>query len=150
MLAVIALLGDLAPQENGALPVAIGAWTQQVAHAELRHHGSRHARGLLQVVAGAGGELVEDDLFRGPAAHGGHDIVLEFLARDQHIVAGGQRHHIAAGAPARHNRDLVHRAGIFQEVEEQGVPRFVIGDLLFLFRRDDAAAAFRSHDHALH
>src|SRR5439155_14284988 len=53
-LAVVLVLGDLAPQEDLLLFLAEREWAQGLAHAPLAHHPARHLGGLLEVVAGAG------------------------------------------------------------------------------------------------
>src|SRR5699024_4773784 len=50
------------------------------AHAQLHHHGARDLRRVLQVRAGAGGDVVEDALLHGVAAHRVGEAVQQLVA----------------------------------------------------------------------
>ncbi len=77
---VVALLADLAPQENQFLLLAIDAQTHLRAHAILSNHRPGQAGHLLQVVAGPGGDLTEDYFFGHAASQSGGNDGLELGA----------------------------------------------------------------------
>ena len=103
----------------------------------LRASRGRH----LDVAAGAIGDVAEDNFLRDPAAHADDEIVEQFVAALRVFVLVRQPHGRAERRSARNDRDLVQRLGVFEELEQQGVPGFVIGGVgLFLFAQRKAAA----------
>src|SRR5438034_8270302 len=79
LLAGILRARDLATEEDVLLVLAEGERAQLLGHAPLAHHLARHLGRLLEVVAGAGGLLVEHDLLRGAPAQENRDAVDQVL-----------------------------------------------------------------------
>ena len=62
------MLRDLAAQEDGFLFLS-ESQRSEFAHAPVAHHLSRDVRGSFDVVARAGGDMAEENLLGGAAAH---------------------------------------------------------------------------------
>src|SRR5262249_24214315 len=140
LLAVVLGTGDLATEEDVLLPLAEGERAHLVRHAPLSDHLARHLRGLLEVVAGARGLLLEHDLFGGAAAQEDGDLVDEEFLRVAVAIVGGQLHGQAEGPPARDDRHLVERIGAWKEIGDERVPTLVIrGGTLLRVGDDDRA-----------
>jgi hypothetical protein len=71
LLAVVLGTRHLAAEEDVLLGLAEGERPELVGHAPLADHLARHLGGLLEVVAGAGGLLLQHDLLGGAAARAG-------------------------------------------------------------------------------
>src|SRR2546427_7083187 len=81
VLAVIFRPRDLAAEEDVLLVLPEGEWPEPVRHAPLADHLARHLGRLLQIVARAGGLLVQHDLFGGPPAEQDRNTVDQVLLR---------------------------------------------------------------------
>ena len=68
LLGEVAVLCDLAAEEDLLFLLAEGQRTE-AAHAVLADHAAGELGGVLDVAAGAGGHLVEEDLLSHAAAH---------------------------------------------------------------------------------
>ena len=68
VLAVVRVLRDLAAEEDLLFLLAEGERAHRVAHAPLADHAAGQLGGALEVVAGAGRDLAEHDLFGDAAA----------------------------------------------------------------------------------
>src|SRR5262249_35399602 len=115
LLAVVLGTRYLATEKDVLLPLAEGEGAHLVRHAPLAHHLARHLGGLLEIIAGARGLLLEDDLLGGAAAQEDSDLVDEELLGVAVTVVGGQLHGQAEGPPARDDRHLVERIGAGEE-----------------------------------
>ena len=73
---------------------------ESLAHPELAHHLARDARGLFDVLFGAGGDVAENDLLGGTPAHGGGHAGVELGLRRQVAVLERQLDGDAQGLPA--------------------------------------------------
>ncbi len=76
--AVVAMLGDLASQEDLLFLLAERQWSQ-FAHAPFADHLASHVSGSLDVVACAGAHHIEEHLFRNAPAHQDGDLRLEIV-----------------------------------------------------------------------
>jgi len=104
-----------------------------LAHPVLGDHLARQARGLLDVVRGAGGRVVEDEFLGHAPAHGIGELVEQFVARGGVLVLGGHHHRVAEGPAAREDRHLGHGVRVPQRRRHERVPALVVrGDLLLL------------------
>src|SRR3984893_17003160 len=112
--AVIALLAEVATEEDELFLVAERQWAELLGHAPFGDHAARQLGGLADVVGGARGDVAEDELFRDAAAEDDGHVVVELTAGDQVAVLGRQLHGPAEGHAARDDRDLMHRVGIRQ------------------------------------
>src|SRR6266567_1392369 len=63
--AEVALGSQVAPQENSLLVLAVGE-RPQVRHPKLAHHPSSQLRSLLDIVAGPGGDVVQEQFLSHP------------------------------------------------------------------------------------
>ena len=135
---VVGLLLELAPQERHRLVVTQRPRTELLAHAEAHDHLLGGGRRLLEVVGGAGGDLVEHDLLGGAAAERHGERVHELALGGEELVLGGQRDGEAQRLAAAHHGDLVHRVGVLEEVADEGVAHLVVGRDGLLLLGDDA------------
>src|SRR5437867_2020185 len=87
VLGVIALLLDLAAQEDELVGLAVLQRPELLAHAELRDHLARHVGRLLDVVARARRDVTAQvELLGDPPTEGRGDVVLELVARAEVAV----------------------------------------------------------------
>src|SRR5262249_32895358 len=68
LLAIVALLTQLAAKEDHLLPLTQGHGAESLAHAIVSHHLSRHGGNALDVIGRASRYLAEDQPFRYMAA----------------------------------------------------------------------------------
>ncbi len=125
---VVALLADLAAQEDQLVALAEGERPELVAHAELGDHAAGQVGRLLDVVGGAGGGVAEDEPLGGVAAEQAGDLVLELALALQVAVLRGQGHGVAEGHAAADDAHLGHRVGLGQDPLHEGVTALVVGD----------------------
>ena len=116
-----------APGEGLGLVVADLDHAQLLAHAVLGDHLAGDARGLLDVVAGPGGRVVEDDLLGHAPAHGIGELVEQLIARRRVLVLARQHHGVAQGPTARKDRHLRDRIRLVHRRRDQGVTALVVG-----------------------
>ena len=141
VLRVVPLLLDLATEEDQLVALAVLQWPELLAHAELRDHLARHVRRLLDVVARAGRDVTaEVQLLRDPAAERRGDVVLELLARAEVAVLLRERPRDTHGHTAGDDRDLVHRVGVLEQLEAEGVAGLVVRHDPLLFFCDHTRA----------
>ena len=122
---------------------------QPLGHAVLRDHRPGHAGGLLDVVAGAGGRVVEDHLLGRPAAQHVGELVEHLRAGLGVLVLVGQHHRVAERPAAREDRHLVHRVVARQRRRDQGVAALVVGGDELLLLAHQAGPPLRTGDHAV-
>src|SRR5882672_101763 len=72
--------GDRAAEEDLALVLAVDHRPELVGHAPLRHHAARDLGGALEVVGGAGGHLLHEQLFGNAPAEQHRDHVEQPIA----------------------------------------------------------------------
>src|SRR5581483_6423962 len=149
LLRVVALLGDLAAEENELLLAAERARAEPLAHTPLRDHVAGDLGRAGDVIRGAGGHVAEDQFLGLVAAerHGELRRVVRLVA--QVAILLRQEAGEAAGHAARNDRDLEHRVSFGQLHRHECVARLVVGDDLLLARADHAALALRPGDHAV-
>ena len=123
---------------------------QSVAHAQARHHLARHLGGALQVVAGASGDVVAEQLLGSAAGQQHGNLVQHAVARAEEVVLLRQLQRVAQRLSAADDADLVHRVGVLENVPHKGMAALVVGDGLALLLGQDAALALGSSDDALH
>ena len=104
-------------------------------HAETGHHGPGQTGGLLNIVGGAGGHVVEHHFFRSPAAGKGHNLGKQVFLGIIQFLLFVHLHGVTQGTVGMGNdRNLFHRGAVGLAGRHQRVPDFMIrGILLFLF-----------------
>ena len=140
----VAVLGDLAAEEDLLLLLAEGHRTE-LRHAELADHLAGEFGGALDVVAGAGGHLLEEDLFGAAAAHEGGEPGFEILLGDGVLVFLGQVDRDAERHAAGDDGDLVERVGVLAQGGDEGVTGLVIGGVALLFVGEEHGLALGAH-----
>src|SRR6266550_7959602 len=139
---VVPLLLDLTAEEDELVATSVLKRAELLAHAELRDHLPSHLGRLLDVVARTGrGVATQVELLGDPAAEGRGDVVLEFPLGPHVAVLLRERPRHAHGHAAGDDRDLVHRIGVLEQLEAEGVAGLVVGHDPFLFLGDDARTA---------
>src|SRR6266536_2521893 len=133
-------------EEDLALLLAEGE-RSEVRHAPLADHRAREVGRDLDVVARAGGLLVEDDLLRDPAAHQDRDLVERELLVDVEPVLLRELLREAQRAAAGDDGDLVHGVGAMEELNDERVAGLVDGRGALLLLADDDGAPLRAHQH---
>ena len=149
LVGVVALLADLAAEEDHLVLLAEGERPELLAHPVLGDHRAGQAGRLLDVVRAAGGRVAEDDLLGDVAAEHAGDLVLELRLGVEVSVLGGQAHRVAERHAAADDRDLGHRVALREDALHDGVAALVVGDDLLLVLGDDPAAALRPGDDAV-
>ena len=145
-LGIAAAVAHGAADKDLLLAVVEAEGAQLFAHAVDRHHFPGDLRGALDVVAGAGGNIPQAQLFRHPAAQKGHDPVLHIaLGEVGAVLLGKGNGHAACPAPGD-NGDLADGILPGQKMHHHGVARLVKGGEPALMLGDDAAALFRAGD----
>ena len=79
LVGVVGLVAHLAAEERHVVVAAEHARAELLAHPEAHHHLLRGRRDLLDVVRGAGRDLVEDELLRRAAAERHRDLLEQRL-----------------------------------------------------------------------
>src|SRR5438270_5861170 len=148
LLGVVGLGAVVAAEERLVVAAAEHARAELLAHAKAHDHRLRRRRDLLEVVRGAGGDLVEDDLLRGAASERHRHLVHERRSRREIAVLGRQRDRQAERLSARHDRDLVHRIGVLEVVPDERVAHLVIRRDLALVLGEQPRLLLRPGDHA--
>ena len=128
LVAVVALLADLAAEEDQLVALAEGQRAELVAHAELGDHPAGQVGRLLDVVAGAGRRVAEDQPLGDVAAEQPGDLVLELGLGLEVAVLVRQGHRVAEGHAAADDRDLGDRVALGQDPLDDGVAALVVGD----------------------
>ena len=149
LLGVVALVAHVAAQERLGGAVAELDRAEALGHAVLGDHRAGQVGGLLDVVAGTGGDVVEDQRLGGHAAEHVGELVEHLAARLGVLVLVGQHHRVAQRATARQDRDLVHRVGAGQRRGDQGVAALVVGGDQLLLLAHQARTTLRAGDDAV-
>ena len=149
LVAVIPFLVQLPSQEHQFLALAERPRPQAGRHSVPLHHPQRRLGRSLDVVAGARGNFVENQLFGHAPAHHHCQHILELVFRPQVTVFFRQQRRVPAHVPPRHDADFMHPVGVRQMPRHQRVPRLVVrGHFLFPLV-DDPALPLRAGNYAL-
>src|SRR3954468_19861542 len=149
VVAVVALLADLAAKEDEFVALPEGQRAELVAHPELRDHAPCEVGRLLDVVGGTGRGVTEDHPLGDVATEQTRDLVLEFRLRLEIAVLGRQGHRVTEGHAAADDGDLRDRVALGQDALDDGVTALVIGDDRLLGVRDDGGLALGAGDDPL-
>ena len=106
LVAVVALLADLAAEEHELVALPERERAELVAHPELGDHPASQVGRLLDVVAGTGRRVAEDQALRDVAAEQAGDLVLELGLGLEVAVLLREGHRVAEGHAAADDRDL--------------------------------------------
>ncbi len=147
---VILRVAVVATQEHLVVGLAEYLNAQVGAHAVVGNHGAGHLGGAFQVVRGARGDVLAEQLFGNTATHEHGQLVAHLVAAVQHLVLVGDGKGVAQRAATADDRDLMHRIGTFQKVADQGVAAFVVGDGGAGALVQHTALALGTGDDALH
>ena len=121
--------------------------TGDFAHAVDLHHSLDDVGGTFEVVAGARGDLPEEDLFGGPSAQQNVDLGQQFMFLGEVFVLFWRIQGIAQRRKtAGDDRDLGDLLGPLGRLGDQGVTALVVGDDLLLFLVDAAALLRQAGD----
>ena len=116
-------------------------------HAELADHLAGEVGGALDVVAGTGGHLLEEDLFGAASAHEGGEAGFEIVLGDGVLVFLGEVDRDAESHAAGDDGDLVERVRVLAQRGDEGVTGLVIGgDALLLVGEEHGFALGTHHD----
>ena len=149
LLGVVALVTHVAAHERLRAGLAELDGAEPLAHAVLRDHRPGQRGRLLDVVAGTGGDVVEDQLLgRHPTHHVG-ELVEHLRARLGVLVLVGQHHRVAQRPAARQDRHLVHGVAARHRRGDQGVAALVVGREQLLLLVHQAGALLRPGDDAV-
>src|SRR6185436_16950574 len=105
-----------------------GQRTELVTHAELGDHPPREVGRLLDVVAGTGRGVAEDQSLGDVAAEQARDLVLELGLGLEIAVLLWQSHGVPKGHAAADDRDLADRVALRQDPLDDRVTTLVVGD----------------------
>ena len=131
------------------LALAVDAVAELVAHAKDGDHVAGHLGGALEVVAGAGGDVADDDLLGDAAAQEHGHVVDHLVARLQAPVLFGDGQRIAQRLAAADDGDLVDGVCVVEQVAHQRVAALVVGDAAALLLVGDVPLALQAGDLAL-
>ncbi|CAM4039424.1 hypothetical protein NOMA109596_19235 [Nocardioides marinus] len=148
-LGVVAGVTEVAAQERLGAGLAELDGPEPLGHAVLRDHRAGQVGGLLDVVAGAGGGVVEDHLLRRPAAEHVGQLVEHLAARLGVLVGVGQHHRVAERPAAGQDRDLVDRVVARERRGDEGVAALVVGGDELLVLAHQAGTPLRAGDDAV-
>ena len=123
---------------------------QIVAHAEAGDHLAGDLGRALEVVRGAGCDVLAEELLRGAPAEKDGDLVEHAVAGLEEVVLLGKLQGVAEGAPAADDRDLVHGVAVLEHVAHEGVAALVVGDGHALALRHHPPLLLGAGDDALH
>ena len=146
---VVGLVAHRAAEERVALLAAVAHGAEPRAHAVLGDHRARDLGGLVDVGGRARGRLVEHQLLGAASAHREHQPADHLGAGHEALVVLGDDQRVAAGAPARQDRELVDRLQVGHRPRGERVAALVVGGDLLLLLGDDLALAARPADHAV-
>ncbi len=146
VLGVVPGVAEVAAQERLVVALAELDRTEPLGHAVLGDHRAGERGRLLDVVAGAGGRVVEDHLLGRAAAHHVGELVEHLRAGLGVLVLVGQHHRVAQRPAARQDRHLVHRVGAGKRRGDQGVAALVVRRDQLLLLAHQAGALLRAGD----
>ena len=85
------MLGNLAAKENSFIFFAVSK-RPQFAHAPFTHHVAGDVRGALDIIAGARGDVAEENFFSRATAHQDGEHAFEIFSRVGVLVGFRQLH----------------------------------------------------------
>ena len=144
---IIAQMAHIAAQERFAVIAAIGHGAHFPAHAVFRHHRPGDLRSPFNVVAGAGGNIVQGQGFGYTAAKQYHQVFLHFTAGFIRPVFTGQLHGVTARHAAGDDGDFVYRVLGGQVIRDHRMARFVIRRQGLFLVGHHVALLFGAHHH---
>ena len=147
---VILRVAVVSAQEYLVVGLAKHLYAQVGTHAVVGNHGTGHLGGTLQIVRGARGDILAEQLFGNATAHEHGQFVAHLITAVQHLVFIGDGKGVAQRAPAADDRDLMHRIGAFQKMADQCMTAFVVGDGGAGTLVQHTALALGTGDDALH
>ena len=124
------------------------ARAELLAHAVAHDHLLRDRGDLLEVVRGAGRDLVEDELLRGAAAERHRELLHQRGLGRQVAVLARERDRVAERLAAADDRDLVHLVGVLEVVADDRVAELVVGGDLALLLGEQPRLLLGAGDHA--
>ena len=127
LVGVVGLGGELAAEERLTAVVSEHARAEALRHAVAHDHLLGRLGDLLEVVGGAGRDLVEDDLLGRATAERHRHRVGELGPGGQELVLGRQRDRVAERLAAADDRNLVDRVAVRQQMADDRVPELVVG-----------------------
>ena len=147
---VVPLVAHIASQEHFSTGLAQFHRSHGRAHAIFSHHSASDRRGLVDVVGGPRGGVVEDKLFSNPATHGIRELVEQLVAGYGVLITQGHHHRVPQGAASGKNGHFGHRVGVAHRCGCQRVSALVIRRDLPLFVAHHAGPSLRPRHHAIH
>ncbi len=143
------MLRNLPAQEDGFLFLAVRQ-RPEIAHAPFADHVARKVRGALDIVAGAGSDMPEEDFFGAAAAHEDSEHGFQIFARVGVLIVFRQLHGKPEGHAARNDGHFVNRVRSGSLRGDERVAGFVIrGVLLFLVGKNHGLALDAHEDFVL-
>ena len=139
---VVADVVEIAPEEGLALILSVDDRAELFAEAVAGDHALGELGGPLEVVGGAGGDIVEDQRLGDAAAQQGDDLLPHFLAGHVAAVMLRQGEGVAARHAAGDDGDLVDRVLGLAVVGRDGVAALVIGGEPLFLLGDDLGLLF--------
>ena len=142
----IGVLTRLQTVHHGGLVIVVAPLdgTELVGEPVFDHHGAGDVRGLLDIVRGTGGWIVEHDLLSSTAAHSVGHLVEQLVARLRVAVGSGHHGGVAECTAARQNRHLGHRIGVVQGGGHQSMATLVVCGVAQLFQGHALGLALRT------
>src|SRR5579884_1802516 len=116
-------------------------------HAELADHAARDVGHVLDILAGAGGDVAKDDLLRRAPAHGADHLCEQFGTAHEIAVFGWRLYGHAESHTPGDGLHFAHRVGAGHGTHDDGMADLVVGDDGFFGLVNHAALALRAgHD----
>mmetsp|Transcript_2441 Transcript_2441/g.8243 ORF Transcript_2441/g.8243 Transcript_2441/m.8243 type:complete len:673 (+) Transcript_2441:1388-3406(+) len=151
---VVRVLAGLCAEEAWAPTTTIADLPELIAEAHLSDHHLGRPGDLLEVPAGAGGDVLsaEDELLRDPSAQRNAHLVLQVAsavqAALQPLLAWGEEGEPSGSSPW-HDADLGDRVVLWHESANNGVAGLVVRNQLPLLVRHDGILLLRASDDPL-
>ena len=123
-----------------------GHHPDSLRHAPAADHLLGDAGGLLEVVLGAGGDVVVDEFLGGPAGQHPGDAAAQVAGAVGVAVGVGGLEGDPEGVAAGHDRDLADRVGAGGQHAEQGVAGLVVGGAPAVLGREQDPTLAAEHD----
>ena len=142
LLRVITGMTEIATEEYLLLIGAVDHGTQLFAEAVAADHGAGNLGGTLQIIGGAGGDILQHQLFGNTTAQQYCDLLLHPPLGLVADILLRQRQRKAARPAAGHNGNLMHLILLRAVIGDDGMTRLVISGEATLLIGDDMAALF--------
>ena len=144
LLGVIGGIAVVASEEDLVIRLAERLVPQFVGHAVVHDHLARLLGRALQVVRGARGDIAAEQLFGDATAQEHRQIVDHGSAADEELVLVRNGHRVAERHAARHDRDLMDRIGMLEQMPDQRMAGLMVRDGAARLLGQDAVLALRS------